>query len=70
MSSPAPTPQNQPGPAPFLTVRTAIILVAAVVIGLVVGGLTFLGGGPVAAAVLAGLTGSGASVLGLHQLIG
>ncbi|WP_445280250.1 hypothetical protein [Streptomyces sp. DSM 118148] len=54
-----PTPQ---GPAPFLTIHTAVVLLIAVVIGLVVGGLTFLSGGAVAAAVLAGLTAAGVSV--------
>lgn len=70
MSSPTstPTPPGQPGP--FVTVRTAIILLSAAFIGLVVGGLTFLGGEPAATAVLAGLTGAGGSVLGLHKLIG
>ncbi|WP_055469988.1 hypothetical protein [Streptomyces ardesiacus] len=51
MSSPVPTPQ---GPAPFLTIHTAVVLLISVVIGLIVGGLTFLSGGAVAAAVLAG----------------
>ncbi|MGW4440802.1 hypothetical protein ACWELO_34650 [Streptomyces sp. NPDC004596] len=53
------TPQ---GPAPFLTIHTAVVLLIAVVIGLVVGGLTFLSGGAVAAAVPAGLTAAGVSV--------
>ncbi|MDW4903215.1 hypothetical protein RB625_32910 [Streptomyces californicus] len=67
MSSPVPTPQ---GPAPFLTIHTAVVLLIAVVIGLVVGGLTFLSGGAVAAAVLAGLTAAGFSVPVLRSLIG
>ncbi|MET4662931.1 putative membrane protein YccC [Streptomyces sp. PvP037] len=67
MSSPVPTPQ---GPAPFLTIHTAVVLLIAVVIGLIVGGLTFLSGGAVAAAVLAGLTAAGVSVPGLRSLIG
>ncbi|MEV7691354.1 hypothetical protein [Streptomyces bungoensis] len=62
-----PTPQ---GPAPFLTIHTAVVLLIAVVIGLVVGGLTFLSGGAVAAAVLAGLTAVGVSVPVLRTLIG
>ncbi|MEU4584462.1 hypothetical protein AB0F92_20565 [Kitasatospora aureofaciens] len=70
MSSPTPTLPPQPDPAPFLTVRTAIILLMAAFIGLIVGGLTFLSGGPAAGAVLAGLTGAGASVLGLQKLVG
>ncbi|MFI8491224.1 hypothetical protein [Streptomyces rubrogriseus] len=55
MSSPAPTPQ---GPAPFLTVHTAVVLLIAVVIGLIVGGLTFLS------------TAAGVSVPALRSLIG
>jgi hypothetical protein len=62
-----PTPR---GPAPFLTIHTAVVLLIAVVIGLVVGGLTFLSGGAVAAAVLAGLTAAGVSVPVLRSLIG
>ncbi|MCM1943501.1 hypothetical protein NC239_35475 [Streptomyces sp. G3] len=67
MSSPVPTPQ---GPAPFLTIHTAVVLLIAVVIGLIVGGLTFLSGGAVAAAVLAGLTAAGVSIPVLRSLIG
>lgn len=67
MSSPVPTPQ---GPAPFLTIHTAVVLLIAVVIGLVVGGLTFLSGGAVAAVVLAGLTAAGISIPVLRSLIG
>ncbi|WP_445283697.1 hypothetical protein [Streptomyces sp. DSM 118148] len=62
-----PRPQ---GPAPFLTIHTAVVLLIAVVIGMVVGGLTFLSGGAVAAAVLAGLTAAGVSIPVLRTLIG
>ncbi|MBD0671650.1 hypothetical protein BU198_13305 [Streptomyces sp. CBMA156] len=65
-----PTPGNPPtAPAPLLTVRTTVVLLTAVVIGLVTGGLSFLGDGSVADSVLAGLTASGASVPALHKLI-
>ncbi|CAL9674376.1 hypothetical protein SUDANB178_07887 (plasmid) [Streptomyces sp. enrichment culture] len=67
VSSSVPTPQ---GPAPFLTIHTAVVLLIAVVIGLIVGGLTFLSGGAVAAAVLAGLTTAGVSIPVLRTLIG
>ncbi|GAA1108071.1 hypothetical protein [Kitasatospora arboriphila] len=70
MSTPTPNPSNQSGPTPFLTLRTVVVLLAAAVIGLVVGGLTFLSTRSAAGAVLAGLTAFGASVLGLHKLIG
>ncbi|MEW1583458.1 hypothetical protein AB0407_36110 [Streptomyces microflavus] len=66
MSSPASPP---PGPAPFLTVHTAIILLASVVIGLIVGGLTFVSTQAAAAAVLAGLTAAGVSIPVLRSLI-
>ncbi|MEV5645615.1 hypothetical protein AB0L67_36720 [Streptomyces flaveolus] len=62
-----PTPQ---GPTPFLTIHTAVVLLIAVVIGLIVGGLTLLSSGAVAAAVLAGLTAAGVSVPALRSLIG
>jgi len=54
---------------PFLTVHTAVVLLAALFIGCVGGGLTFLSGSPLAGAVLAGLTGAGASVPVLRSLI-
>ncbi|MGW6688880.1 hypothetical protein [Streptomyces sp. NPDC054961] len=68
---PAPEPQEQttPATAPFLPLHTAIVLLAAVVIGFVAGGLTFLSGGPAAGSVLAGLTAAGASVPVLRSLI-
>lgn len=72
-SAPSPTPPNQPElvqQGPFMTQHTAIILLAAFVIGLVVGGLTFLSGNPTASAVLAGLLSAGGSVPVLRTLIG
>ncbi|WP_193776776.1 hypothetical protein [Streptomyces sp. E2N166] len=53
-----------------MTVHTAVVLLTAVIIGLIVGGLTFLSGGTVAAAVLAGLTAAGVSIPVLRSLIG
>jgi hypothetical protein len=55
---------------PFLSLHTTVVLLAALVIGLVAGGLTALTGAPVAGAVLAGLTASGSSVPVLRSLIG
>jgi hypothetical protein len=66
--SAAPQPQS-PAQAPFLTVHTAIILLAATVIGIVVGVLTFLVGHIVAAAILAGLCAFGGSTPVLRGLI-
>ncbi|MEU4657289.1 hypothetical protein AB0G32_25700 [Streptomyces sp. NPDC023723] len=63
-------PATPPAPTPFLTLHTAVVLVAAALIGLVVGGLTFLGGTPTAGAALAGLIAGGAGVPALRTLIG
>ncbi|MFJ6657801.1 hypothetical protein ACIRQP_11065 [Streptomyces sp. NPDC102274] len=52
-----------------MTVRTALILLASVVIGVVTGGLALLCGTQPAGAALAGLTSVGASVPVLHALI-
>ncbi|ANH93502.1 MULTISPECIES: hypothetical protein [unclassified Streptomyces] len=62
------SPQEPPAP-PFLSLHTTVVLLAAVVIGLVMGFLTARTGAPVAAAVIAGLTSSGASVPVLRGLI-
>ncbi|GGV30698.1 hypothetical protein AB0I84_43765 [Streptomyces spectabilis] len=69
-SSSAPTPPNQPERGPFLTVHTALVLLTAVVVGLVMGGLVFVGGGTAAEAALVGLTAGGAGVPVLRGLIG
>ncbi|MBM9503179.1 hypothetical protein [Actinacidiphila acididurans] len=69
MTTPSHTPPNQPDPTPFLTVHTALIILAAAFIGSVAGGLTFLSGEPVASAILAGLTDFGASIPLLRSLI-
>ncbi|MGW4566563.1 hypothetical protein ACWEN3_30590 [Streptomyces sp. NPDC004561] len=61
-----PTPQN---PQPFLSLHTAVVLLIAFVIGVVMGILTALTGVPVAGAVAAGLTSAGAGVPVLRTLI-
>jgi ABC-type antimicrobial peptide transport system permease subunit len=72
------TPQNpqpaDPSPTetaaqPFLTLHTTVVLLTALIIGLVIGGLTALTGAPVAAAVIAGLTSAGASTPVLRTII-
>ncbi|MEU3342561.1 hypothetical protein [Streptomyces sp. NPDC006668] len=65
MSSPAPPPPEPP----FISMHTAVVLLTAIVIGLVVGGLTFLTEFSAAGAVLAGLTAGGLSVPVLRSLI-
>ncbi|MFD7630801.1 hypothetical protein ACFV7Q_33070 [Streptomyces sp. NPDC059851] len=54
---------------PFLSLHAAVVLLAALLIGLVVGGLSRLGGVPTPLAVLAGLGAAGAAVPVLHGLI-
>lgn len=65
MSSPVPPPPEPP----FISVHTAIVLLAAVLIGLIVGGLTFLSDFSSPGAVLAGLGATGVSVPALRSLI-
>ncbi|MFG2306722.1 hypothetical protein [Actinacidiphila glaucinigra] len=62
-------PQNETDTQPFLTLHTTVVLLTALVIGLVIGGLTILTGVPVAAAVIAGLTSTGASIPVLRNLV-
>lgn len=66
--SAAPSP-NEPAAQPFLSLHTTVVLLTALVIGLVIGGLTALTGVPVATAVIAGLTSAGASTPVLRTLI-
>ncbi|MGN5392565.1 hypothetical protein [Streptomyces sp. JL7001] len=54
---------------PFLSLHTTVILLVAVVIGLVVGGLTATTGVPLASAVLAGMSVFGISIPVLRSLI-
>ncbi|MEU8030671.1 hypothetical protein AB0C13_18805 [Streptomyces sp. NPDC049099] len=60
------TPQNSQS---FLSLHTAVVLLIAFVIGVVMGTLTVLTGAPVAGAVAAGLTNAGASIPVLRNLI-
>ncbi|REK89623.1 hypothetical protein DY245_14915 [Streptomyces inhibens] len=69
MSEPTPPPPATHDSEPFLTLHTAIVLLAAGFIGLIVGSLTFLNGGALAGAALAGLTAFGACVPALNKLI-
>lgn len=62
-------PAAHPASGPFMSVRTALILLTSVVIGAIVGGLTLTCGTHPAGAVLAGLASAGASVPALHALI-
>ncbi|MEV6002169.1 hypothetical protein AB0M25_23570 [Streptomyces griseomycini] len=76
--SPAPARPELPGPsntglpseAPLLSVHAAVVFLAAVIIGLVMGGLMFLHDKSVPAAIVTGLGCCGVSVPMLHKLIG
>ncbi|MFD6822773.1 hypothetical protein ACFWC5_20720 [Streptomyces sp. NPDC060085] len=60
------TPEN---PQPFLSLRTAVVLLIAFVIGTVMGVLTLLTGAPAAAAVAVGISSAGMSIPDLHTHI-
>jgi zinc transporter ZupT len=60
------TPQQDP----LVPLRLALIAVIAVVVGAVIGTLTFLASPSVPQAVLAGLLAAGTAVLALDKLIG
>ncbi|MBE8516103.1 hypothetical protein ILP97_00960 [Amycolatopsis sp. H6(2020)] len=60
MTKPPPIP-------PLLSVRTAVILLLGIVLGAVVGGLTYLAGSNVPAAVLACLMSAGGVIVFLHK---
>lgn len=60
------TPQDS---QPFLSLHTAVVLLIAFVIGVVMGVLTRLAGTSAAGAVAVGLTGFGASIPVLRTLI-
>lgn len=56
-------------PQPFLSLHTAVVLLIALAIGFVIGALTLITGAPAAAALIAGLTSAGVSVVPLRGLI-
>ncbi|MFE2291150.1 hypothetical protein [Streptomyces sp. NPDC059452] len=53
-----------------MSLRTAVIFLIGIFLGLLVGGLTHLDGHSTAMAVLAGLGAAGASIPVLHMMIG
>ncbi len=57
-------------PGALLTEHALLVLVAAVLIALIIGGLTYLSTGNTAGAVLAGMTAGGVSAPVLHKLVG
>ncbi|MFE4452697.1 hypothetical protein [Streptomyces sp. NPDC056796] len=67
--TPSATGGTAQGQETFVSLHTAVVLLAAVLIGLVVGGLTVLSRAPVAAAVIAGVSSAGGSIPVLRTLI-
>jgi hypothetical protein len=61
---------NGPEPAPLVPLRSALIVLIAVIIGGLVGGLTFWAAQSLPHALLAGLTGAAAALLPLDKVIG
>ncbi|MBG0850306.1 hypothetical protein I2W78_00020 [Streptomyces spinoverrucosus] len=59
-----------PSEAPLLSVHAAVVFLAAVIIGLIMGGLMFFHEKSVPVAVATGLVAAGGSVPVLHKLIG
>ncbi|WP_405541017.1 hypothetical protein OG478_52685 [Streptomyces phaeochromogenes] len=60
---------SSPPEPPFISMHTTVVLLTSVVIGLVVGGLTFLSDFSAPGAVLAGLGATGLSVPVLRSLM-
>lgn len=63
-------PPSTPDSEPLLSQHAAVVLLTAAFLGTVVGVLAFLSTGNTAGALLAAVAAAGASVLGLHRLIG
>lgn len=59
-----------PGSGPLLTVRAALVLLMASIVGLVAGGLAYLGEHDVPASVLVGGGAAGGALLLFHTLLG
>ncbi|MFA0845836.1 hypothetical protein ACFZCM_22430 [Streptomyces rochei] len=67
---PGPAGAEMPSESPLLSVHAAVVFLAAVLIGLVMGGLMFFHDKSVPAAVAAGVVAAEGSVPVLHKLIG
>lgn len=57
-------------PERTLPLRTVVLLLAAVMVGVAVGVLTYLAGQPVPAAGVAGMVSAGATFASAHRLVG
>lgn len=62
-------PGSKPTKQPLLPLRTAVVLLCALIVGAVVGGLTYLGSKELASALLAGGTAFAGAVLWLDRVI-
>ena len=60
----------RPSPDPLLSIRTALVLLLATLVGLGAGVLGYLGGQSWPAAVLTGLGAAGGALMLFHSLIG
>jgi hypothetical protein len=69
VTSPPPPPPPA-GPGPLFPLRTALVLLFAVVVGAGAGGLTYLSTTSVTAAVLAGFAAFGAALALFDRMIG
>jgi hypothetical protein len=58
-----------PPPGPLLSIRAALILLIAIVVGLVAGILGYFTNGGIATAVLIGGAGAGSALMLFHTLI-
>ncbi|MER5659894.1 hypothetical protein [Streptomyces mirabilis] len=67
---PGPPNAGMPSEAPLLSVHAAVVFLAAVIIGLVMGSLMFLHDKSVPAAIATGPVAAGGRVPVLHKLIG
>lgn len=61
---------TSPTPGPLLSIRTALVLLLAVLVRVAAGVLTFLGGRSVPSAALAGCTAAAAGTLFFNKVIG
>ncbi|WP_343972711.1 MULTISPECIES: hypothetical protein [Kribbella] len=59
---------NEPDP-PF-SLRTTVLMLLALVLGVSIGVLTYLAHQPVAAAIVAGMVAAGAAFAAAHRLVG
>lgn len=70
MTRPTPPPVPSGDPPPLLTVRTAVVLLIALIVGVGVGVLTYVAGRHPAEAALAGIGAAGVTAVACHGLIG